>query len=260
MEDHTQTHDFIRGIVREAGALAHDSFGDAVTAYKVSDVPFDVLTDADTAIDQFLKTRIAARYPDHSILSEEGDIPTDSAYVWSIDPIDGSSNYARALPHFAVSVCLLAGGVPVVGAVYNPMTDELFSFMKGGGAFVNGVPLCAPIPRELAGSTILFTIGSREANWPWGLALYERLLRAHARVRNLGASGLDICYLAAGRVDAVIYGGVGLLDIAAAVGIATEVGCAIESMDDGTPVPLTHTPHRVIAAHNAAFAAALRSV
>ncbi len=260
MEELTQTHEFILSIVREAGTRARASFGSAATTYKESNVPFDVLTDSDTAIDALLKERISAAYPTHSILSEEGDRTLDSSYAWSIDPIDGSSNYARSIPHFAVSVCLIAQGVPVVGAVYNPMTDEIYSFMKGAGAYHNGVRLAASSSRDLAGSTILFTIGSREGNWPWGMALYEKLLNARARVRNFGASGLDICYLAAGRVDAVIYGGVGLLDIAAAVGIATEVGCVIESMDDGASVPLTHAPQRIVAASSASLAASIRAL
>jgi myo-inositol-1(or 4)-monophosphatase len=259
-EEISSAHDFVRTLVRTAGDMARSAFGSTRIEYKESGVPFDVCTEADRSIDAFLKQEIRAKYPNHSIRSEEGDAATTSSRVWSIDPIDGSSNFSRSIPHFAVSVCLLVEGVPTLGAVYNPMTDELYSFIRGEGSFLNGTRIRASTTGSLAGSTVLLTIGSREINRKWGLELYERLFEAEARVRNFGSSGLDICYLAAGRVDAVIYGGIGLLDVAAAVGIALEAGCTIMHADDGSPLTLTHAPARMIASCSPELGQAIRSL
>jgi myo-inositol-1(or 4)-monophosphatase len=181
-----------------------------------------------------------------------------SSHVWTIDPIDGSSNFSRGIPHFAVCLGLSVDGVPVAGAVYNPITEELFSFEQGKGAWRNGEPLVPTTRTTLAGSTLLFTIGSRRENWPWGLSLYEKLLHAEARVRNLGASALDVCYVAAGRVDGVVYGGGSLRDISCAVGILRASGGEVYLFETGDIAPLDATPRRIIATGSEVFASTIR--
>jgi myo-inositol-1(or 4)-monophosphatase len=258
--EHSEYATFITATIRQAGAMAKEAFGHVAVAYKVSDVPFDVLTETDTAIDTYIKSEIRARFPEHAIHSEEGDEEKSSAYMWTIDPIDGSSNFSRGIPHFAVCIGLLEEGVPVCGAVYNPMTDELFLFEQGKGAFLNGTLLRVSEPQHLAGGTVLFTIGSRTENWAWGLGLYEQFLHAECRVRNMASSALDVCYLAAGRVDAVVYGGVGLLDITPAVGILHEAGGAAYLFETGEIAPYTKMPQRIVAAGSIALAKTVREL
>jgi fructose-1,6-bisphosphatase/inositol monophosphatase family enzyme len=97
-------------------------------------------------------------------------------------------------------------------------------------------------------------MGSRKQNWDWGSALHRKLMEADARVRNFGASALDLCYVAAGKVDAVMYGGVGLRDIVPAVGILRAVGGDIYVFETGEVAPLTEEPQRVVASRTEALA------
>jgi len=258
---YTEEYAFALKTVKEAGAIARAAFGYSVIEYKKSDVTYDVVTEADREIDAFIRDAIRSLFPSHSIRSEENDAEgVTHELVWSIDPIDGSSNFSRSIPHFAISLGLLDRGVPVVGAIYNPTTDELFSFVKGGGAFLNEVSLAPVAKLELAASTILFTMGSRQEKWDWGFSLYRHLAEADARVRNFGASALDLCYLAAGRVDAVIYGGMSLLDVAPAIGVLREVGGDIYVFETGEQASLGEQPQTVVATQRALLSAAIRAL
>jgi len=103
-------------------------------------------------------------------------------------------------------------------------------------------------------------MGSRTQNWDWGFTLQRKLMEADARVRNFGASALDICYLASGKVDAVMYGGVGLRDIVPAVGILRAVGGNIYVCETGDIAPLTKEPQRVVASRTEALANSIRTL
>ncbi|MFM2374314.1 MAG: hypothetical protein RLZZ234_309 [Candidatus Parcubacteria bacterium] len=251
---------FITSTVRQAGAMAKEAFGLVDVSYKKSDVPFDVFTKTDGDIDAYIKSAIRAKFPLHAICSEEGDELRDSPYTWTIDPIDGSSNFSRGIPHFAVCLGLLEEGVPVCGAVYNPMTDEFFSFEQGKGAMLNEQRLHVSTKEALAGGVAFLTIGSRAENWPWGLALYNGFLHAECRVRTMAASALDVCYLAAGRVDVVVYGGVGIHDIAPAVGVLREAGGDVYGFETGERALLTKKPQRIVATGTSELAAFVRSL
>jgi len=251
---------FAKATALRAGEMARGFFGHTTTKYKESDVAFDVITEADTAIDAYIRAEIVRAFPGHQIHSEESGSDAGGEYVWTIDPIDGSSNFSRGIPHFAVCLGLLKNGVPVVGAVYNPITNELFSFCEGAGVFVNDVPLSAVKESVLVGGHVLLTIGSRTQSWDWGFALHRKLMEADARVRNFGASALDICFLASGKVDAVIYGGVGLRDIVPAVGILRAVGGNIYMFETGEVAPLTEEPQCVVATRTKALAEGIRAL
>lgn len=240
-------YDLAVAAVRRAGVMAQGAFGYAHIEYKESDVAFDVVTQADRDIDAFLRAEVLRAFPTHSIHSEESGSDDGGEYAWTIDPIDGSSNFSRSIPHFAVCLGLLHHGVPVAGAVFNPITNELFSFYEGGSAFLNDVKLAPTTGSALPGSHVLLTIGSRKENLDWGFALQRKLMEADARVRNFGASALDLCYLAAGKVDAVMYGGVGLRDVAPAVGILRAVGGDIYVFETGDVALLTKEPQRILA-------------
>jgi myo-inositol-1(or 4)-monophosphatase len=244
-------HDAIVTLVREAGVMLRSSDTDVRVSYKRSDVAFDVVTNVDTAIDSFLRMRLKELFPTHHIYSEEQGGANEGDYVWTIDPIDGSSNFSRGIPHCAIVVGLLVRGVPHVGVVHNPYTNAMFSYCVGEGAFSHGEHIGAPHVRStLEGSTLLFTIGSRASQWEWGFPLYKKLVESGARVRNFGSSALDFCFAATGRVDAVIYGGVSLFDIAPAVGMIRECGGEVVHVFDGTPAELHRAPQPVVASLN----------
>ena len=141
--------------------------------------------------------------------------------LWVLDPIDGTTNFLHGLPYFASSVALLVHGRPVLGVTYNPVTDELFHAVRGGGAFLNGqrLPLKGFTPR------MPDAIAGVEIKWLSG-KLPARLMSVapYGSQRNLGASTLDWCFLAAGRFDLYLHGGQKLWDYAAGSLILLEAG------------------------------------
>ena len=253
-------YDLAIAVVRTAGEMAKKAFGHVRVEYKESDVAFDVVTAADRDIDTFLRAEVSRAFPSHQIHSEESGSDEGGEYVWTIYPIDGSSNFSRGIPHFAVCLGLLHNGVPVVGVVYNPITNELFSFYEGGGAFLNDEPLAATHPAVLAGSHVLLSMGSRKQNWEWSIPLQKKLMENGAHVRNLGSSALDLCYLASGKVDAVMYGGMSLRDVAPAIGMLRAVGGGVYVFETGDIAPLTKEPQRIVASRTKALADTIRAL
>lgn len=151
--------------------------------------------------------------------------------LWCIDPIDGTSNFVRGLPYFAVSVALLREGSSVLGVVYDPVGDEMFAAERGKGAFLNSEPL---LGREPIGSLAqaLANVDLKRLN----IKLVEQLATRppYASQRNFGASALDWCYTAAGRYDLYLHGGQKLWDYAAGSLVLSEAGghaCCIECDD-----------------------------
>lgn len=206
----------------------------------------DIVTSVDREVNEFLVSAIKETFPSHRIYSEEGGgCETGSDEEWTIDPIDGSANFARGIPHFSVCLGLLKGGVPIVGAVYNPITRELFSFKKGDGAFLNGKPIHVSQETELKKSTVLLRAGRNPDSWDWGGASYTKLLGAVNKSGNYGGSALDACFVAAGRIEANVYGSLTTLDIASAIGILLEAGGRIVN-EKGETIAFSKEPSRVI--------------
>jgi len=151
--------------------------------------------------------------------------------LWCIDPIDGTSNFVRGLPYFAVSVALLREGKSVLGVVYNPVADEAFAAELGKGAFLNGEKLLAREASESLGQALANVDLKR-----LGTKLVGQLATnpPYCSQRNFGASALDWCYTAAGRYDVYLHGGQKLWDYAAGTLILWESGghaCCIENDD-----------------------------
>ena len=153
--------------------------------------------------------------------------------IWCIDPIDGTSNFVRGLPYFAVSVALVREGKSVLGVVYDPVANEMFSAEHGKGAFLNGEKL---VGREVA-VTLAQALASVDLK-----RLKKKLVTQlatnppYSSQRNFGASALDWCYTAAGRYDIYLHGGQKLWDYAAGLLVLQETGghvCCIESDDFG---------------------------
>ena len=151
--------------------------------------------------------------------------------LWCIDPIDGTSNFVRGLPYFAVSVALLRQGKSMLGVVYDPVTEEVFAAEQGKGAFLNGAKL---IGRESAKSLELALASIDLKRLGAELAGQLAACPPYCSQRNFGASALDWCYTAAGRYDVYLHGGQKLWDYAAGVLILQESGghvCCIEYDD-----------------------------
>ena len=184
-------------------------------------------TDADIATQTILSRKLQA-ICNVPVLGEEMPEEDQRAIwqsshegLWCVDPIDGTSNFVHGLPYFAVSVALLREGKPVLGVVYEPVSDEMFSAESGRGAYLNG--------EKLLGHTIALTMDQALANVDLkrlnpGLA---SMLATHppcASQRNFGASALEWCYTAAGRYDLYLHGGQKLWDYSAGALILSEAG------------------------------------
>jgi myo-inositol-1(or 4)-monophosphatase len=256
-----EPHDFIRTQVRAAGELLMRLREEKFETLGKGGDPRDVVTSVDLAVNDFLIGKIREAFPNDSIYSEEkgADAVRTAPRLWALDPIDGSSNFSRGIPHFSICVAFLANGVPEAGGVYNPVTNEFFSFKRGSGAFLNDKPIQVSKETELKNSFVLLHAGRKEELREWGGKAYRQLLEHAKKTSNLAGSALDTCFVAAGRVEASIYGTGSLLDIAAAVGILTEAGGIIVN-ERGELSSLLAAPQRIIAANSIAMADALRTI
>jgi myo-inositol-1(or 4)-monophosphatase len=244
-------YDFILGLVKEAGwKLQKYVHTDIETSFK-NDNPLDIVTQADLEMSEFLSSRIREGFPGEAIYSEEStDEDISSGSFWSIDPIDGTTNFSRHIPHYAVVVAYVEKGEPVVGALYNPATDELYSFEKGNGAYLNGRPIKVSGVSKLGESYMLLRAGRNKDLWDWGAESYKFMLQNGVKCANLGSSGLDMCFVAAGRVEANIYGTLTTIDIAAAVGLLKEAGGILVGKGGKPVTELSKEKQQIIAVNS----------
>jgi myo-inositol-1(or 4)-monophosphatase len=199
----------------------------------------DLVTDVDRSVERWLVGQLRDRRPGDAVLGEEGGdraAPEHATAVrWVIDPIDGTVNFVLGLPQFAVSVAAEVRGEVVAGAVANPMTGEIFHARRGGGAFCGSARLHGPrdVPLERAVVATGFAYDSRMRSRQ--IAVVAPLLPRVADLRRLGAAALDLCFVAAGRVDAYFEAGLHRWDYAAGALIAAEAGCAVTGLHHRPP-------------------------
>lgn len=186
----------------------------------------DIVTAADKASEAIIVKSIKHLYPSHSILSEEmGAENHDGEYRWIIDPLDGTTNFSAGIPIFAVSIGIEHDGVPVVGVVYDPVLDELFTAVKGQGAFLNGSPIHVKNNDRLDRAVVStgFPV-DKNVNPDNNLDNVARVLPLVRGMRRLGSAAMDICYVAAGFTDAYWEMNLHDWDVAAALLILDEAG------------------------------------
>ncbi|TSD03492.1 MAG: myo-inositol-1(or 4)-monophosphatase [Parcubacteria group bacterium Athens0714_16] len=243
-------YNFIISTIKQAGDILIDSREKYFSVSSKDGDSRNIITSVDLEVNNFLEKMIHSTYPDEIIFSEETeDVITTKTGFWSLDPIDGTSNFARNIPHFAVVISYIENNEPVVGAVYNPITRELFSFEKNIGAYLNEKKISVSDVSTLKESYILLHIGRSDDVREWGIKLQRILLGKAKKTINLGSSALDLCFLAAGRVDAVIYGTLTTKDIAAAIAIVREAGGEVYDIS-GIPVSINKEPQQIIATTN----------
>ncbi len=189
----------------------------------------------DAEVEQLIRLRIAKSYPDHGFLGEEGGaFAAQGAQdrIWVVDPIDGSMNFLRGLPHYAVSLALVQAGEPLVGCVADPVRGELFSAALGLGAHCNGQPLQVASPQRLMDAVAATVFPKPHASFlPSYMDQLGRVLGAVAGARRGGSMALDLAYLAAGRVDLFWERGMGAWDAAAGVLLVREAGGRVFTLD-----------------------------
>jgi myo-inositol-1(or 4)-monophosphatase len=210
----------------------------------------DLVTEVDKATERWLVEELTRRRPGDAILGEEGgDHAGRSGMRWLLDPIDGTVNFVLGIPHYAVSVAAARGGVVVAGAVCNAASGETFHARRGGGAFVDGRQLAGPRGVPLSRAVVATGFGYDPALRARQVAVVAPMLPAVADIRRLGSAALDLCFLAAGRVDAFFEAGLNAWDHAAGGLIAEEAGCVVSGLRGQPPSA------RMVAAAGPALAA-----
>ncbi len=186
-----------------AGDIQMARFGTDVRVDKKGAI--DLVTEVDLAVERMFRDLVARRFPDHTVLAEElgGEAgPAGSPYCWVFDPIDGTTNYAHGLPIFCASLALEHEGRPIVAAVYDPARRELFTAERGQGARLNGAPIKVSESAALIDAMLCtgFPYNVHETVGDLIGLFGDFLARARA-VRRLGSAAIDLCYVAAGRLD-----------------------------------------------------------
>jgi len=196
----------------------------------------DLVTEVDKRTEKWLVGEIAARRPGDGVLGEEGGGHTGSTGVrWVVDPIDGTVNFVLGIPQYAVSVAVEVDGTVVAGAVSNPVSRETFHARLGGGAFLGADRLTGPRSVSLQRAVIGTGFGYDAAVRAKQIAVVAPLLPEIGDLRRLGAASLDLCFLAAGRIDAYFEAALNPWDHAAGGLVATEAGCVTSGLHGRDP-------------------------
>src|SRR4051812_3064058 len=231
----------IEAVVR-AGDLQMQKFGGPLQIDKKGRI--DLVTEVDVAVERMFRALIAERFPDHQVLAEEmGGAPAAPAGpCWVFDPIDGTTNFAHGLPIFCSSLALEIDGVAEIAAVYDPTRKELFTAERDGGAFLNGRPLRVSSADRLLDAMLVtgfpYDIHSRVEEIVGLFAAFVGQARA---VRRLGSAAIDLCYVAAGRLDGFWESDLKPWDIAGGGLVFAEAGGS-GAKTHGPPLPSPRGP------------------
>ena len=211
--------------------MAH--FGRAMHVEKKGAI--DLVTEIDREVERGFRALIAERFPDHAVLGEEfeqaGDREALPDLCWVFDPIDGTTNYAHGLPIFCSSLALEIEGLAVVGAVYDPNRRELFTAERGRGAWLNGSPLRVSSASTLIDALLCTGFPYTVQDDPDALVgLFSAFLTVSRAVRRLGSAAIDLCYVAAGRLDGFWEQKLNPWDTAAGALIVEEAGGRVTTL------------------------------
>ncbi|OLR91077.1 inositol monophosphatase family protein [Actinokineospora bangkokensis] len=214
-------------VAAEAATLAETTRATAIRDVGTKSTRTDVVTAADRAAEDLIRTRLADLRPGDAFLGEESGATAGDGVTWVVDPIDGTVNYLYGYPWYAVSVAAQVGGTSVAGVVVEPATGRRWTAVKGEGAWLDGHPLRVNEPDSLAQSLLAtgfpYSAPRRAAHG----AVVARLLDQVRDIRRGGSAALDLCAVAAGWLDAYCERGTNPWDWAAGALIAAEAGAQV---------------------------------
>jgi len=220
-----------------AGSLILDLWGN-LESIEEKGLAGNLVTEADKKAEQTILAILRRHFPDHSLLAEESGHfgEAESEYLWAIDPLDGTTNFAHSYPIACVSIGLLVKGIPTVGVVYNPFRQELFRAAKGLGATLNRRPICVSQTADLSKSLLVSGFAydrteTADTNYPE----FCYLTHLTQGVRRSGSAALDLTDVACGRLDGYWERGIKPWDIAAGLVILEEAGGKVTAYD-GSPL------------------------
>ena len=217
---------------REAGSIIREYFQGSFTIDNKEGIN-NLVTEVDTRAETRIIDVIRKHCPTHSIISEEvGELTMDSPYKWIIDPIDGTVNFAHGIPICCVSIALSHHDELILGAVYNPMMNELFFAESGKGATLNDIPIRTSKKAEFRKACLVTGFPYK---WPetreHPIKVFERFILQGLPVRRLGSAAIDLCWVACGRFDGFWEYNLSPWDVAAGYLIVTEAGGKVTNFD-----------------------------
>jgi myo-inositol-1(or 4)-monophosphatase len=224
----------VQGLVAEASVMAlgyfqkRDSLGITLKGAQ------DWLTVADGAVEAFLRERLGVLFPGDAIIGEEGGGAASDA-VWIVDPIDGTSNFARGDRNWCISIGFLRNGVPEIGLIAAPAMDEVYAARRGRGATMNGQAIAVSGGADIGRACVELGWSTRVPIERY-LAVLERGYRSGASMKRSGSGALGLCHVANGRTDAYAELHINAWDVAAGVVIAAEAGAHVSDFFSGTGI------------------------
>ncbi|NLM17161.1 MAG: inositol monophosphatase [Candidatus Riflebacteria bacterium] len=235
-----QLQKYLQSAIKAASAAGKEissSFGGLFHVEKKGDI--NLVTETDLAAEKAIKEILLAETPEINFYGEEGggsgwkETPT-----WVADPLDGTSNFAKGLPHFCVSIALCDKGLPIIGVIHQPLTNEVYTAVKGAGAFLNGKPLNVNDKTDL--NDTLAATGfpyNRRSNLDLITSRVKNALAAAHDLRRLGSAALDLCFVARGIYGVYWEDSLMPWDVAAGMLIVEEAGGKISKFDGSIAYP-----------------------
>ena len=225
-------------MARKAGEIQRAHFRHGDLGVETKSNVFDVVTRVDKECEALIARTLAERFPDHALMGEEGGErgAADSEWRWVVDPLDGTTNYSQGLPLFTVSIALQHNGETVVGVVYAPRVDELYTAVKGGGAWLSE---CGQEPRRITVSqktelcTAVLATGfpyDKQTNPDNNLDNVAAIVPRIRGLRRMGSAAYDLCCVAAGWIDGFWELALHEWDVAAGTLIVAEAGGVVEPL------------------------------
>lgn len=227
----------VEPIIKQAGDILLGYYNTTLVRHEKHGNGF--VTEADLASEQFLIKELGALVPGAAFFAEEsgksGHLNAD--YCWVIDPLDGTTNFANHLPYFCISVALTYKNQPIFGMIYNPLLKELFYAIKGQGAYLNGQRMRVS-RSEVARCVVAIGLPyAKDQHYAHLLQDAWLIAKQVYAIRHFGAAALDLAYVAAGKLDGVIFEELGWWDIAAGMILVQEAGGIVADFEGGTPTP-----------------------
>lgn len=225
--------DFMQGLAKKAGKIQLKHLGRLKHIEYKS--PIDLVTETDRECEKLIVGEIRKRYPDDSILAEEGSgSEHNSGRLWCVDPLDGTVNYAHGFPFFCVSIGLLSGGEIIAGVIYDPNRGEMFTAEKGKGARMNGRRIHVsktPVLKQALLATGFACLVYAEDKGVEALTQFGKFLGTARAVRRPGSAATDLAWAACGRVDGFWEEALQPWDMAAGVLLIREAGGVVTKFD-----------------------------
>ncbi len=226
--------DLASRLAKEAGRLAQAMAAEARADPSTKSTSTDLVTKADRAAEELIAAEILAHRPTDGLRGEEGTVRAGTSDVtWHVDPIDGTTNYVYGIRAYSVSIAAAIADRVVAGVVYDPEADELFRATLGGGASCDGKPLACRSHTDLATALVGTGFDYRPERRAEQGRLLGLLLPRIRDIRRSGSAALDLCAVAAGRVDAYYERGLNRWDLAAGALIAAEAGATVGNLRGG---------------------------